>query len=271
MRKTILALLAICSPLILSPPTALAQFGLEDIVTIDVLEGGMTAKGTYQAALRLTLSDGWKTYWRAPGDAGIPPELTYRGSRNVGATSITWPTPNVFDQDGVQTIGYKKQLVLPIEITPRNKDRAVHLRGEIQFGVCKDVCVPATLNFDQALRSDAPRNPTIVAAIAKRPFSRDEAKVSRTTCRVEPAKNGMRLTASITMPSAGGAEVAVIEPGNPKLWASPPRTSRRGNVLTATSDLVHIEGKAYALDRSAVRITVLGKNHAVDILGCTPD
>lgn len=253
------------------PHTAQAQLSMDDIVQLDILEGGTTKSGAFQIAVRLTLSDGWKTYWRAPGDAGIPPELSYRGSRNVADTSITWPAPYVFDQDGIQTIGYKNQLVLPIEITPKNAGKPIHLRGEIQFGVCKDVCIPASLSFDQPLNIDAKRNPAIAAALAQRPYSETEAKVSSATCELRPNKNGMRLTARVTMPSTGGTEVAVIEPGNPKVWASPAKTTRAGNVLTASSDLVHIEGKAYALDRSAVRITVLGKRKAVDIQGCSPN
>ena len=70
---------------------ALAGGGMESPARMEILDGGMTARGTYMAALHLTLSDGWKTYWRAPGDAGIPPRLDWRGSRNLGDVAITWP------------------------------------------------------------------------------------------------------------------------------------------------------------------------------------
>lgn len=90
-----------------------------DIVEIEVLDGGMTPRGTYMGALRVKLQPGWKTYWRAPGDAGIPPSFSWRGARNVGALSITWPAPEVFLTSGYRTIGYHDQLVLPVEITPR--------------------------------------------------------------------------------------------------------------------------------------------------------
>jgi DsbC/DsbD-like thiol-disulfide interchange protein len=247
---------------------AVAQ-GVDNLVQLEVLDGGKTAKGTYQGALRLTLKDGWKTYWRAPGDAGIPPQFDWSGSGNVSDISITWPAPHVFDQNGLRSIGYEDQLVLPVEITPQNPARPVRLRGEMDLGVCKDVCVPGRLDFDHTLNADAGRNPAIAAALAQRPFSASEAGVAHASCQLSPTADGLQIEAHITMPSAGGTEVAVIEPGNPTLWASPPETARQGNTLIARSEVINASGAPFALDRSEVRITVLGTNHAVDILGCS--
>ncbi|MFK7754794.1 MAG: protein-disulfide reductase DsbD domain-containing protein [Sedimentitalea sp.] len=269
MKQLALPLLALAASS-LSAPLA-AQSAMDDMVQLEVIEGGMTSRGTYQVAMRLTLSEGWKTYWRAPGDAGIPPQFDWRGSRNVGGASITWPTPEVFHQNGMRSIGYAKQLVLPIEISPSRDGKPVRIKGALEFGICKDVCVPATLRFDHRLDQQAPRHPAIAAALAHRPYSRTEAKVRSAVCSVAPIDGGLRLTAKITMPSAGGTEVTVIEPGNPKVWASESISQRQGNVLTASADLVHVEKGAYALDRSEVRITVLGAHHAVDILGCSPE
>ena len=149
---------------------AFAQ-GVDQIVQLEVLDGGASDDGTYQGALRLTLQDGWKTYWRAPGDAGIPPEFDWGGSGNVADVSITWPAPSVFDQNGLQSIGYEDQLVLPVQITPKNPAKPVRLRGEMDLGVCKDVCVPGRLDIDHTLDADAGRHPAIAAALAQRPYS----------------------------------------------------------------------------------------------------
>lgn len=247
---------------------AVAQ-GVDTLVQLEVLDGGQTASGTYQGALRLTLKDGWKTYWRAPGDAGIPPQFDWNGSGNIEDIAITWPAPHVFDQNGLRSVGYENQLVLPVEITPRNPAKPVRLRGEMDLGVCKDVCVPGQLNFDHTLDAEAERNPAIAAALAQRPFSEREAGVAGANCVLTPTQDGMRIEAHITMPSAGGAEFAVIEPGNPMLWVSQPETERRGNILVASSEVISASGGPFALDRSEVRITVLGANHAVDIQGCS--
>ncbi len=258
---------ALAATLCIGSP-ALTQ-GLDNLVQLEVLDGGKTSEGTYQGALRLTLKDGWKTYWRAPGDAGIPPQFDWNGSGNVADVAITWPAPHVFDQNGLRSVGYEDQLVLPVEITPRNPAKPVRLRGEMDLGVCKDVCVPGRLDFDHTLDAAAGRNPAIAAALAQRPFSEREAGVAGATCHLTPTADGMQIEAHITMPSAGGAEFAVIEPGNPALWASQPETRRQGNTLIASSEVISASGGPFALDRSEVRITVLGANHAVDIQGCS--
>lgn len=258
--------------LLLAAQSAAAQsFGdqADPIVRLDVLSGDVTAAGHQNAALRLTMAEGWHTYWRAPGDAGIPPAFTWRGSRNLGNVRVIWPVPQVFWQNGMRSIGYEGQLVLPIEITPEKAGRPVHLKGRMEIGVCRDICMPAELRFDTTLDNAAGKHPSIAAALAARPYSRDEAGVQAVTCALSPVRGGIRLTARITMPSAGTREDVVIESGNPKVWASEPAAKRQGNVLIASSDLVHVEKGSYALDRSAVRITVLGSRHAVDILGCT--
>lgn len=262
--------LALCAALIQHglPVAAGDTSGLP--VRLDVLDGGMTARGTYVAALRLQLADGWKTYWRAPGDAGIPPSFDWSGSRNIGAVAITWPTPEVFDQSGLRSIGYTHEMVLPVEITPERADRPVRLKGSVDLGVCKDICIPGRLRFDHRVDAGAGRNPAIAAALAQRPYSAAEAGVRAATCRLSATADGMRIEARIDMPSAGGPEVAVIETGNPALWASETRAGRHGGVLSATAELSAEDGGAVALDRGALRITVLGRDHAVDIRGCTP-
>lgn len=242
----------------------------EDIARIEVLNGGTTKSGSYQAALRITLQPGWKTYWRAPGDAGIPPSFSWRGSRNLEGLAITWPAPQVFLTSGYRTIGYHDQLVLPIEITPDQPNQPVRLKGRMQLGVCKDVCVPAELRFDQQLEPGAERHPAIVASLASRPWSAKEAGVRSATCSLRPSKYGLTVSARIQMPSAGGEEVAVIEPGTPHFHAGETTTRREGGLLLAETEfLPAADGAGHAIDRSRLRITVLGRSHAVDIQGCS--
>lgn len=241
---------------------------LDDLVRIEVLDGGQARNGALVGAIRLTLPDGWKTYWRAPGEAGIPPRFDWTGSRNLGAVEITWPTPTVMVQDGMRTIVYENQMVLPIEITPRRAGQPVRLRGQLDFGFCKDICIPGTLDFDRVLDGTAGHNPAIAAAAAQRPYTRREAGVTSATCSLAPGADGLQLQAEIRMPSAGGREVAVIEPGS-AFWPGVTRTERRGDRLIATTNLIADGGVMTGIDRSEVRITVLGQRHAVDIRGCT--
>ena len=231
----------------------------DDVVQVDVLPGWITPQGTHMTALRLTLAPGWKTYWRAPGDAGIPPQITVTGG-GVDGVAFHWPTPQVFDQNGMRSIGYHDGVVLPIEVSGKGAHR---LTGTLDIGVCDEICVPAQVTFDAALR-DGPRNPVIIGALL------DQPQVGGTaTCRVTPTDDGLQLDATLTLPATGAQEALAIEAGDPHVWISEPQIARSGDTLTARAMMVRGGGEAFAFDRSAVRFTVLGSDRAVEVRGCT--
>jgi DsbC/DsbD-like thiol-disulfide interchange protein len=240
-----------------------------DMVEARLLPGWRAADGTHIGALEISLRDGWKTYWRAPGDAGIPPRFDWRGSRNLGDVGVVWPVPRTISQNGVRTIGYADSVVLPLRISPQDTGRPVTLKGAVEMGICKDVCVPVSLKLSHELPADdTGRDPRIVAALAARPFTAQEAGVADVSCRVSPIEGGLRLRAEIDLPRQGRDEIAVIETDNPAVWVAQAQSERRGRSLVAETELYHVDGKAFALDRSGLRVTVLGDGKAVDIQGC---
>ncbi|WP_415921366.1 protein-disulfide reductase DsbD domain-containing protein [Tateyamaria sp. SN6-1] len=243
--------------------------GIDDPVTADVLQGWDLPDGRRVAAIRLTLEPGWKTYWRAPGDAGIPPHFDWSRARNIAGVDISWPTPSVYVENGMRSLGYSGQVVLPIHITPERSDAPMRLRTKMSIGVCAEVCVPHTINIDAMLdAADPTPTPAIVAAFADMPYAADEAGVQRAACRIAPSKHGMSIEARVTLPHTGGTEVAVIEPGAPGVWVSEAQTTRQGDTVIAVSEMIHPDGGAFSVDRSAVRITILGGDYAVDVQGC---
>ncbi|MDF1871070.1 protein-disulfide reductase DsbD domain-containing protein [Vannielia sp.] len=267
--KSLLAALALLTTLTL--PATAGTYGAvpgADVVRAEVLPGWTTAEGTRMVALRLTLKPGWKTYWRAPGEAGIPPRFDWGGSKNLASVTYHWPRPEVFESSGMQTIGYKRELVLPIEVRPERPGKAMILNAEVELGVCEEICVPAALSFSQALTGQGGRDAVISAALAARPQTAREAGIGRVTCEIEPITDGIRITARIPAPPLGGNEVAVIEPGDPRIWTSEAETHREGGTLVTTVDMVPPSGKPMALSRENLRFTLLGRRTAVDIRGC---
>lgn len=237
-------------------------------VEVELRPGWRLPNGDHMAALHLHLAPGWKTYWRAPGDAGFPPVFDWSGSRNIGSVSLMWPAPHVFWQSGMRSIGYKSELVLPIRIRP-SVSGDVALNTEIQLGVCSDICVPQTVQVRASLpASDSRVDPVIAAALAAAPYTESEASVGAVRCSVSPTKGGLSLRAEIDMPAIGGGEEMAIESGLPQVWAAEPTSTRQGGTLVAQTRLMHLEGKPFALDRSRLRFTVFGQSHAVDIQGC---
>ena len=255
-----------CLALGLATPAAAGPF--DDLADIEVIPGWQTPEGTHMAAIRVTLRPGWKTYWRAPGDAGIPAHFSWAGSENITAAQYHWPTPTVFSHHGTRSIGYRDSLILPIELSQADPDAPTQMAGEVTIGVCEEICVPVSLPFAALLPAEGRRDGAIMASLLNQPLSADEASVSSATCAITPAEDGLTLTTTLTMPSAGQDEEVVIEAGDPAVWVSEPDISRSGDQLQATVDMIHASSDSFALDRSAIRITVLGSDHAVDVRGC---
>ncbi len=248
-----------------------AQTGPNQPAVAEILPGWVQPDGTRMAAIHIRLAPGWKTYWRSPGDAGIPPQFDWSRSRNLGAVSIIWPAPHVYPQNGMRTIGYKDELILPLAIAPRNPGKPVRLRARLDIGVCEDICVPYQMTVNGVLDGSSTKpTPVIAAALATRPYSAGEAGVRSASCRLRPTADGMEIEATLAMPHTGGQEVVVIEPGQPGVWMSETDVRRSGNTITATGDMVPPHGRALAVDRSRITITVLGQKQAVEIKGCKP-
>ncbi|WP_353535190.1 protein-disulfide reductase DsbD domain-containing protein [Cognatishimia sp. WU-CL00825] len=241
----------------------------EDAITAELLPGWRQADGSHVAAVRMVLKEGWKTYWRAPGDGGIPPQLRWAGSRNMQQIEVIWPTPTVFDQNGLQSLGYLQEVVVPLIVAPTRAGRDISLNARLDIGVCKEICVPETLRIKARLPEENTKiDPMIAAALAERPYSAQEAGVQRVACKISANPEGLSVSADIQMPSAGGREFAVIETDNPELWVAQADANRRGATLSVSSDVYHVEDQPFLLSRDALRFTVLGQNYAVDIHGC---
>lgn len=261
----------ICALLAISgiAPSVRAQ-SVDDIVQLSVINGWRQVDGSYMTALKLSMRPGWKTYWRVPGEGGIPPQFDWSGSENVQSVRIHWPVPVVFEANGMQSIGYKDELVLPLEIKPATISAPTSLSAEISLGVCDDICVPVNLTVSAALPEQGQiKDKQILSALASQPRSAADMSIGVVKCDLAPISDGMNITAAINMRPLGADEVAVFELPNAEIWVSPSSNRREGGVLTASADLVPPNAQPFALSRSDVRITVLAGGQAVAIEGCT--
>ena len=71
-----------------------------------------------RAGVEIRLAPGWKTYWRYPGDSGVPPQFDFANSDNVKSVSVPWPAPQRFSDSDGNTIGYKDNVVFPLQREP---------------------------------------------------------------------------------------------------------------------------------------------------------
>jgi DsbC/DsbD-like thiol-disulfide interchange protein len=107
------------------------------------LLAGSRSGGVLLGGIAIQLEPGWHTYWRMPGDSGVPPRFDFSKSDNVEAVTVLWPAPMKFDDgSGGHSLGYKKQVVLPLRIVAKNNDKPVTLRAHINYAVCEKICIP---------------------------------------------------------------------------------------------------------------------------------
>ncbi len=240
-----------------------------EMAQVDLLPGWRRADGVHMAALRVRLAPGWKTYWRSPGQAGIPPGFDWSGSQNLVSATPRWPAPKAFENFGLRSLGYKNELLLPLELRPRDPGAPIRLDVTVVMGVCYDICLPLTVTLQQILPTDVITPDTrIRQALARGPASAAAAGVRNVTCRATPIEDGLRLRAELEMPALGGDEITVFELPDREIWIAEASTTRQGGRLSAETELVPPGQAPFSLDRSTLRITVIGEKGAVDIKGC---
>jgi DsbC/DsbD-like thiol-disulfide interchange protein len=111
------------------------------------------------------LEPGWKTYWRTPGDSGVPPHFDFSKSDNVDAVTVLWPAPSKFpDGAGGHSLGYHGQVVLPLRIAAKNTDKPITLRAVITYAVCAKLCIPAEASIELPFVSVASTEDSALAA-----------------------------------------------------------------------------------------------------------
>ena len=189
-----------------------------------LLVGGRPeADGTVRliAGVEIRLADGWKTYWRQPGDAGgIPPSFNWTGSVNLANARVLFPAPYRFGDQTGQSIGYKKSAVFPIELTLTDASRPVRLKLALGYGICREICVPAEAAFEVEIAPGSVTilQPELAAALARVPHAAggkqpgEPSLVSASAVLDGPAP---KLTFEVKVPSGtAGADLFVVTPGD---------------------------------------------------------
>jgi DsbC/DsbD-like thiol-disulfide interchange protein len=126
------------------------------------------AGGKTVAAVEIAMAEGWKTYWRFPGDAGgVPPMFDFAKSENVAAVKVLFPVPKRFTDKTGDTLGYKSAVVFPLLIEATDASKPVALKLALEYGICREVCVPveAALNLDIPAGAKPPLAPHVMAAL----------------------------------------------------------------------------------------------------------
>ena len=191
---------------------------------IRLIAGEHFANARWGAGIEIRLDPGWKTYWRYPGDSGVPPRFDFAQSTNVRSVKLLWPAPHRFTDESGNSIGYKDDVIFPIEITSQDPHKPVTLRLKLDYAVCAKLCVPAKGNAELAVSEAAiPTTGLALSAAAERVPKRaevgDGATVGIREVRRESRDGHDRVVVDVAAPA--GDPVELFAEGPTPDWALP--------------------------------------------------
>lgn len=112
-----------------------------DFSSLRLLNAGMES-GEWKAGIEITMKPGWKTYWRVPGESGVPPQFDWKQSGNAQNVQVEMPVPKRFRDNNGEGIGYQGVVVFPVNVKPEDAGKPVRLSLQAFYAVCNDICVP---------------------------------------------------------------------------------------------------------------------------------
>lgn len=187
------------------------------------------------AGLRIDMAPGWKTYWRSPGEVGLPPEIDWEGSTNLASAELLYPAPERFTAFDIENFGYGGTVIFPLAIRLDTPGAPAQLRATARLLVCAEICIPEDFSFALDLPAgggiDADNAARLASAIARVPQSAEEtatelsAHVDDSRLVVE-ARRAVPFRAPDVFPELGAAsfgkpDIRLGEDGR-RLWAAFP-------------------------------------------------
>ena len=141
---------ALAVVLLLSGAPVLAADGFStDWAKAAKSEARLVAAGGALAGFEIRLAPGAITYWRDPGEAGVPPTFDFSGSDNVAKVEPVFPAPKrIHEADGSEAFGYEAGVIIPLIVERRDPAKPVTLALDASYAVCEKLCLPAEAKLD---------------------------------------------------------------------------------------------------------------------------
>jgi DsbC/DsbD-like thiol-disulfide interchange protein len=225
--------------------------------------------GLRRAGVEIRLATGWKTYWRYPGDSGVPPVFDFSKSENIKSVSILWPAPHRFTDGGGATIGYKGDVMFPVHVVPENPNQPARLRLALDYAVCEKLCVPARGQATLELASgSSPHDSRLAAAEAQapKPARVDEAApFGIAAVRREPGRPYPRVVVEITAPAT--TPLDLFAEGPTADWALPLPEPIAGAPPGRRWFAFDLDGVPAGVDAigARLRLTLVSDQNAVEV------
>src|SRR6516165_8514203 len=238
----------------------------EDAHSAVRLLAGSRSGAVLLGGIAVQLKPGWHTYWRTPGDSGVPPRFDFSKSDNVEAVTVLWPAPKKFDDGaGGISLGYHDQVVLPLRIVPKSADKPVTLRANVNYAVCEKLCIPVEANVELAFNSVAStEDGALSAALDTVPKPANIGDPNPLTIRDVKRQGKAEVLVDVVTPDARAVNLFVEGPTPdwglpvPKLKEdSPPGVKRFSFQLDGVPPGVDPEG-------AALKLTLVGADRSYE-------
>jgi DsbC/DsbD-like thiol-disulfide interchange protein len=231
------------------------------------LLAGSRSGAVLLGGIAIQLQPGWKTYWRTPGDSGVPPRFDFSKSENVEAVTILWPAPTKFDDGaGGHSLGYHDQVVLPLRIVAKNADKPVTLRATVNYAVCEKLCIPVEADVELPFTSVAStEDSALFAALDTVPKPANISDPNPLTIRDVEREGKTTVLVDVAAP-AGTGEVNLFVEGPTPDWSlpvpkllehGPPGVKRFSFELDGVPPGTNPEG-------AALKLTLVGGEHSYE-------
>jgi DsbC/DsbD-like thiol-disulfide interchange protein len=172
-----------------------------------------------RAGIEIKLQPGWKTYWRYPGDSGVPPRFDLSGSDNLKYVKILYPAPHLFHDEAGNSLGYKENVIFPLQVIARQPGKPVRLRLKLEYAVCEKLCIPAEGRAELTLGDgDSARDEALTAAEAHVPIPATAAEIGLTARRVN---GGLKPLVFVDLGARSEKPVELFVEGPSREWALP--------------------------------------------------
>jgi len=230
------------------------------------LLAGSRSGAMLMGGVAFQLQPGWKTYWRTPGDSGVPPRFDFSKSENIEAVTVLWPAPTKFDDGaGGYSLGYHDQVVLPLRIVAKNADKPVTLRADINYAVCEKLCIPVEASAELAIASVAStEDSALFAALDTVPKPANVGDPNPLTIRDVKREGKSTVLVDVAVPDTRAVDLFVEGPAPdwalpvPKLVKhSPPGVKRFTFELEGLPPGTNPEG-------AALKLTLVGGDRAYE-------
>jgi thiol:disulfide interchange protein len=187
----------------------------------------------FWVALRQTIKPHWHTYWKNPGDSGLPTEIAWTLPAGAKADPIVWPTPSFIDVGGIVNYGFHDDILLLVKITPpAQASGSFRLEANANWLVCDDVCIPEDGKFALDLPVGAAATPADAATRALFDKARRDVPMESPW----PARFGLAKSGDPTLViDAKGLKAGTISDVYffPSDWGGVANMTRQNAVVTA--------------------------------------